>query len=371
MALINYLARIQFEFGAIATLKEEASRLGLQRPMIVTDRGVESAGVFSRAVSALGEIEFEAYLDTPPNPTEASVYECLAFYKKRGCDGLIALGGGSPIDLAKGVALLATHGGEIGDYGILTGGSERIGHIAPLIAIPTTAGTGAEVGRAAVITLESGRKIAAVNLNLVPAVVICDPELTLTMPAKITAATGMDALTHGIEAFLSPLYNPPAEAIALDCIGRIAAAIERATSDGSDREARKEMMMGALEGGMILQKGLGAAHAMATPLGEYHLHHGTLNAVVLPAVLRFNAHAAPEKFSAIRKAMKLNDGVDLGDWVQRLNERLGMPAGLGAMGVPESDIPEIALKASKDHLSKTNPRPVSAGDYENLLRAAF
>jgi len=371
MALINYLARIQFDFGAIKTLRTEIDRLGVKRPMIVSDRGVEAAGISSRANLALGDISAEAFLDTPPNPTETAVKECLAVYIERGCDGLIAIGGGSPIDLAKGVALLSTHGGDMGDYGVLTGGSEKIGRIAPLIAVPTTAGTGAEVGRAAVISLDSGRKIAAVNLNLIPQTVICDPELTITMPPKITAATGMDALTHGIEAYLSPHYNPPAEAIALDCIGRIAANLEKAVNDGADRQARKEMMMGALQGGMILQKGLGSAHAMATPLGEYHLHHGTLNAVLLPAVLRFNVDAAPEKFSEIRRAMGLPNNTDLADWTMRLNARLSMPSGLGEMGVPAADIPEIAVKASKDHLSLTNPRPASAQDYEQLLRDSF
>ncbi len=194
--------------------------------------------------------------------------------------------------MAKAVALLVAHPPPLAQYAMVEGGVARITPaVAPLIAIPTTAGTGSEVGRGGLITLADGRKLGLVSPHLIPKVAICDPELTLGLPPLLTAATGMDALAHCLETFLSPRVNPPAEAIALDGLGRAARHIERAVSDGADREARWQMMTASMEGAMAFQKGLGAVHAMSHPMGalrEPSLHHGTLNAVVLPAVLRFN-----------------------------------------------------------------------------------
>ncbi len=369
MALINYLARVQFDFGAIALLPDELAALNIRRPLLVSDRGLAAAGLVQRVVDTLAPGQIAAIFDeTPSNPTERAIHAALDLYRNHDCDGIVALGGGSPIDLAKAVALLATHKGVLADFTVLSGGSERITPaVAPIIAIPTTAGTGAEVGRASVVVLDSGRKVVLVSLHLVPKVAICDPELTLALPPLMTAATGMDALSHCIETFLSSRPNPPAAAIALDGLGRCVRWIERATDHGSDREARSEMLMAALEGGLTFQKGLGAVHAMATPLGELGLHHGTLNAVLLPAVLRFNEPAAAEKYAAIRAAARLQDGADLAAWIAALNRRLGLPAGLGAMGVRRDQIGAIAAAAAKDHSGLTNPRPAAAGDYERLL----
>jgi 4-hydroxybutyrate dehydrogenase len=221
MALIAYLTRVQFETGALALLPEELAGLGVRRPLLMSDRGVVEAGIVDRALALIGRGTpiFDA---TPSNPTEAAALAALDLYRERGCDGVIALGGGSPIDLAKAVALLATHEESLGDYTIQDGGPGRIGEIAPVLALPTTAGTGAEVGRAALLTVADGRKVACVSPRLIPRTVICDPELTYSLPACLTAATGMDALSHGIESFLSPRINPPAEAIAIDCVGRAA-----------------------------------------------------------------------------------------------------------------------------------------------------
>ncbi|MHA1536776.1 MAG: iron-containing alcohol dehydrogenase [Alphaproteobacteria bacterium] len=371
MALISYLTRILFDFGAVEALDRELSRHGIARPLLVADEGVRAAGLVDRVCQRAGRAPLTIFDRTPGNPTEAALDAALELYRQEGCDGIIALGGGSCLDLGKAAALLLHQGGSFADYQVSGGGSERIEGTAPWIAIPTAAGTGAEVGRAASLTLKNGHKVAAVSLEMLPHSVICDPELTLSLPAFMTAATGMDALSHGIEAFLSTRVNPPAGAIALDCVRRIAGNLERAVADGTDRQARWEMMMGALEGGMSLQKGLGAVHAMAHPLGELDLHHGTLNAVTMPAVLRFHEPVAGEKFARLREAAGLPDGADLAVWIEGLNGRIGMPPGLDAMGVAEGLIPGIAEAAAKDMLGETNPRPASAEDYAAMLLSSM
>lgn len=371
MALIQYLSRIHFDFGALAKLPDEIACLRLKRPLLVTDAGVAAAGLLERALDAAAPTRPVVYDRTPGNPNEAALRECMAIWQGEGCDGVIALGGGSPIDLGKAVALLATHGGSFADYGVKTGGSEQIGPVAPQIAIPTAAGTGAEVGRACVMILDSGDKCVAVNLNMVAGVTLCDPELTLSLPPRMTAATGMDALSHGIETLLSPTENPPAAAIAMDCVQRAGAWLRRAVEDGQDRQARREMMMAALEGGMTLQKGLGGTHAMVSPLGETGLHHGELIGVVLPHVLRFNASAAPEGMARLRFALGLPPAADIADWVARLAFDIGLPRSLSEMGFDAGRIPEMAAKAAKEHLSATNPRPADAADYETLLHLAY
>ncbi len=371
MALISYLTRILFDFGAVDKLAEELALHGIGRPLLVTDEGVRAAGLLEAIAGRLDTERLTIFDETPGNPTEAALETALALYRAEDCDGIIAMGGGSCLDLGKAAGLLLHQGGSFADYEVSGGGSARIEGTVPWIAIPTAAGTGAEVGRAASLTLNNGHKVAAVSLKMLPASVICDPQLTLSLPAFMTAATGMDALSHGIEAFLSTRVNPPAEAIALDCVRRVAGNLERAVADGGNRQARWEMMMGALEGGMSLQKGLGAVHAMAHPLGELDLHHGTINALVMPAVLRFNEQAAPEKYARLREAAGLPGGADLAGWIEELNKRIGMPPGLDAMGVAEGLVPGLAEAAAKDNLGVTNPRPASAEDYEAMLREAM
>jgi iron-containing alcohol dehydrogenase-like protein len=232
-----------------------------------------------------------------------------------------------------------------------------------MIAIPTTAGTGSEVGRAAMINVD-GRKLDFISPHLFPVRALCDPALTLGLPSLLTAATGMDALTHCIETYLSPLVNPPAEAIALDGAQRAARSIGAATANGSNRDARWDMMMASMEGALTFQKGLGAVHAMAHPLGALDglpLHHGTLNAVLLPAVLRFNAPAAPEKYARLRQVIGTQR--ELSEWVADLNAALGLPDGLAAMGVPADVLPRIAEHAEQDPSTETNARPASRDDW--------
>ena len=371
MALIQYLSRIRFDFGAIGVLGEEIACLGLERPLLITDKGVAAAGILDRVLDAAGSCSPLVYDGTTENPSERSLLECLEIWRDKGCDGVIALGGGSPIDLAKAVALLTSHGGKLSDYDVKTGGSADIGKVARQIAIPTAAGTGAEVGRACVMSLLDGSKCVAVNLNMVADAVICDPELTLSLPPRLTAATGIDALSHGIEATMSTWVNPPAGAIALDCVARAAKWLPVAIEDGSNRQARWEMMMAALEGGMCLQKALGGAHAMATPLGELHFHHGTLIGILMPHIIRYNRDHAAEALAQIRCAAGIPDGTEVHDWMSGFVADAGLPLTLGELGVDPNALPAIAKKASKDHLSATNPRPAAAADYLELLKAAM
>ena len=376
MATISYLTTVQFGFGELKAVADGLAQLGISRPLIVTDRGLAATDLIGRlrAVSpVLGNAAL--FAETPSNPTEEAVLAALAVYREHDCDGLIAIGGGSPIDLAKGVALLAGHDGPLETYAAILGGIPKItAKVAPVIAIPTTAGTGSEVGRAALITLNDGRKLGFISPHLIPKLAVCDPELTLGLPAWLTAATGMDAITHCIETYLSPRDNPVAEAIALDGLKRAVGHIERAVVDGSDREARKEMLMAALQGGLTFQKGLGAVHALSHPLGglkQVSLHHGTLNAVLLPAVLRFNEPSAKDKYAEIRRTLGLSADADLAEWIAGLTARLGMPASLSAMGVPREVLPAIAEAAVKDHSSASNPRAASAADYEAMLEESF
>ncbi|MBU3738150.1 MAG: iron-containing alcohol dehydrogenase [Rhodoferax sp.] len=378
MALIQYITQIQFDFGAIALLRQECERVGITRPLLITDAGVRDAGLLQRALDRLTGWPVAVFDQTPSNPTEAAVRAAASLYRNGACDGLIALGGGSAIDCAKGVAIAATHEGPLTHYATIEGGSARITErVAPIVAVPTTAGTGSEVARGAILIVDDGRKLGFHSWYLVPRAAICDPELTLGLPARLTAATGMDAIAHCMETFMAPAFNPPADGIALDGLARGWAHIERATRDGSDREARRQMMSASMQGAMAFQKGLGCVHSLSHSLGgvDPRLHHGTLNALFLPAVVSFNALAPSmvqeHRLARMAQAMGLDSASDIPAALHDMNARLGLPAGLGALGVQATQFDRVIQGALADHCHKTNPRLAEPDDYRHMLQACL
>ncbi len=376
MPIISYLTTIRFDFGAIAGLPEDIGALGMTNPLLVTDKGVVATGIAARIAALMPKGSQTPVFDaTPSNPTEEATDLAVQFFHAHACDGIVALGGGSPMDLAKSAAILATHGGTLRDYAFIYGGASKItAKIAPLIAIPTTSGTGSEVGRGAVMSFRDGRKLSVISPLLFPKRAICDPELTMGLPPFLTAATGMDALTHGIECFISNIENPPAGAIALECARLAARAIETAVKHGADRKARYDMMMASMMGAMAFQKGLGAVHSLAHSLGgikEVHLHHGTLNAVLLPTVLRFNADIRADEYARLAHEMSVPEGQTLDRFIEALNQRLGMPSNLREMGVKREWFSRVAEIAMEDHCTKTNAKTPTPADYLAMLEEAF
>lgn len=375
MATLTYLTTTHFDFGALEMLPATLKQCGITKPLVATDAGLVAAGVVQTVLDAIGpDFAPVVYDGTPGNPTEEAVKDALALYTENGCDGIVALGGGSSMDLGKAVGLLAESGGPLEQYDPLVGGAKLIKGVAPLIAVPTTSGTGSEVSVGFVIILEDGRKMTFASPLFIPKVAICDPELTMGLPAGMTAATGMDAITHCIEAFLTPQVNPPAEGVALDGLRRGWQWLPKAVKDGSDRDARWNMMMCSTEGALAFVKGLGAVHAMSHAAGRIRRlnpHHGTLNAVFLPAVLRFNESVCEEKYVRLREAIGLAPGGDLAAAVEAMNREIGMPSGLAAMGIEESDIPEMVEYAMKDLSARSTPRKASAEEYEAMIRESM
>jgi 4-hydroxybutyrate dehydrogenase len=385
MAQILYVTNILIEDGALAQLAAECTRVGITRPLIVTDAGVRAAGLLDLALAALPGWPVAVFDQTPGNPNEAAVRAAVEAYRAGGCDGLIALGGGSSIDCAKGLAIAATHEGPLKTYATIEGGSPKITTaVPPLIAVPTTAGTGSEVARGAIVIVDDGRKLGFHSWHLVPKSAILDPALTLGLPPMLTAATGMDAIAHCMETFMAPAFNPPADGIALEGLLRGWAHIERATKNGQDREARLNMMSASMQGAMAFQKGLGCVHSLSHSLGGVNpkLHHGTLNALFLPAVIAFNAGAESvqkeRRLQRMAHAMGLLDEGDaavvaqrLGEAIRTMNARLGLPTGLAALGVTEDLFERVISGALADHCHKTNPRIASADDYRSMLQTAM
>ena len=374
MTAIRYITQIQFDFGAIRTLADECTRCGIQRPLIVTDPGVKAAGIVQKALDVLADFDVAVFDQTPSNPTEQAVRAAQAVYNAHRADGLIALGGGSSIDCAKGLAIAATHEGPLKTYATIEGGSPKItDRVAPLIAVPTTAGTGSEVARGAIVIVDDGRKLGFHSWHLVPAAAICDPELTVGLPPMLTAATGMDAVAHCMETFMAAPFNPPADGIALDGLARAWANIEKATLDGSNLEARRQMMSASMQGALAFQKGLGCVHSLSHSLGGVNprLHHGTLNAMFLPAVVRFNAPVdsvqQERKLERMAHAMGLRSAGDVAEAIKDMNARLGLPTGLAAMGVEPGWYERVIKGALADHCHATNPRLATAEEYLAML----
>ena len=374
----SYPTAIKFGAGRIAELPAACAQAGLKRPLLVTDKGladlpVTQATLDIMAGAGLGRALFA---EVDPNPDERNLEAGVRAYREGGHDGVIAFGGGSGLDLGKMVAFMAGQTRPVWDF-------EDVGDwwtradaaaIAPIIAVPTTAGTGSEVGRASVIT-DSANHVKKIIFHpkVLPTVVICDPELTVGMPQFITAGTGLDAFAHCVEAYSSPHYHPMSHGIALEGMKLVIENLPRAYADGTDIEARANMMSAAAMGATAFQKGLGAIHAMSHPLGaHFNTHHGTTNAVCMPAVLELNAPAIRDRFDRAAPYLGVPGGFDgFRAFVTGFNESLSIPARLGDMGVTEAAIPQLVEGALGDPSCGGNPVALTADNLEALFRAAL
>jgi alcohol dehydrogenase class IV len=373
---------VYFGAGAIRKLPRETKALGCQRPLVVTDPGLVDCGMADRVMELLKQADIEATLfaGVDANPTEHNAEEGLACYRSEGCDGLIGFGGGSPLDAAKAIGLKVNHSLPLAQYAIgVKGWMKMTEPMPPLIAISTTSGTGSEVARGALIIEKiAGAKVAIVGPALYPSITLADPELTLDLPPQLTAGTGMDALTHCIEEYLSPTYNPIVAGTALEGVRLCAKSLERAFQDGKNLEARADMMMASMLGGMGFTKGLGVVHSLSHPVGAViGGHHGTINAIFLPASLAFNQDAASSRYRALAQAAGLaveNQSDEacaqafIG-YIEKLNQSLAIPGDLSVYGATRDSIEEMIPMCLADHCHKTNPRECTANDFRTLLEA--
>ncbi len=374
----SYPTAIRFGAGRIRELAEACAAAGIRNPLLVTDKGLASLPITAATLdlmqaAGLGRAMFS---DVDPNPTEISLAAGVAAYKAGGHDGVIAFGGGSGLDLGKAVAFMAGQTRPVWDY-------EDIGDwwtradasvIAPIVAVPTTAGTGSEVGRASVLTNSvTHEKKIIFHPKILPAVVICDPELTVGMPRAITAGTGMDAFAHCLEAYCSPHFHPMSAGIALEGMRLVKDYLPRAYADGTDIEARGQMMAAAAMGAVAFQKGLGAIHAISHPIGAVHdTHHGTTNAVVMQPVLRFNRAAIEGRIEQAAAYLGITGGFDgFYAFVGELNAGLGIPANLTALGVVNPDLDALTASALQDPSTGGNPVEMTAENTRALLEACF
>ena len=377
MPQLNYSNRPYFDHGALEHISEVLGNLNISKPLICTDPGLLDIGMVDLIRNNISNQYTPVIFDqTPANPTEEAVEIALAKYKLEGCDGVVGFGGGSSIDLGKAVALMANHEGSVVDYSVNEGGLMKITETVPMIAIPTTSGTGSEVSAGSVIVMRDGRKLILASSHLVPNAAICDPDLTVGLPPVLTAGAGMDALTHCVEAVLSPAIDPPAEAVGLDGIERVIRGnnLIKAVEDGSNKEARWNMMMASTEGALAFSKGLGAVHSMSHALGadqHLRLHHGTLNGVILPTILRFNHGHVGDKYSRIARAMGIAESTDLPDFIEGLNQTIGLPKNLSEMGVTEGMIPGLAEHSMTDPSNATTPKLPSQDQWEKLFAEAM
>lgn len=376
----NYPSNILTGAGRIRDLPDACKALGMGAPLLVTDPGLAALPMVQDCVQACRDagLRIAVFSQVKGNPTGRNVLDGMAAFRSGSHDGVIAFGGGSGLDAAKAVALMANQ-----REGLSLWSLEDIGDnwknadaqaIAPVVAVPTTAGTGSEVGRASVITDEAEHvKRIIFHPGMVPATVILDPELTVGLPPAVTAATGMDALSHCMEAWCSPLYHPMAEGIAVEGMRRIDLYLLRAYSDGSDLEARMNMLVASSMGATAFQRGLGAMHALAHPLGAlYDAHHGTLNAVLMPYVLRANERAIGEPMVRLGRYLNLDQPGTAAviDWVLSLRERLGIPHTLAELGIDTRQADKVGRMAVADPSSGSNPVAFDAEEYRGIFVAA-
>jgi alcohol dehydrogenase class IV len=363
---------------ALLALGDELAALGVRRPLLVTDRGVAAVGLAEKTLAAYATQGRERaamvlFDGVTENPLFSDVDQGAALYAREACDGVVALGGGSVLDVAKLIALLAHNPGSIADYA----GVRNVAHVAgaPLVAIPTTAGTGSEASPSAGIHPDASTASVGMNSrHLVPRVAILDPNLTLSLPPRLTAATGIDALSHCIEGYLSKKSQPLGKAIALDGISRIARALRRAVADGRDAEARAEMLLAAFAGGVSIGMGLGPAHAIALACSDQGFHHGVLSGIGLVATLEATAEGVPEAVAAISAAFGLPPTASLAQAVAALMRELGLPATLAELGYVVPDQAKLAQLANFAHTSHFNvfaPVHPSADTYTAMLAASL
>ena len=363
--------RVVFDHGAITTLGAELAQLGIRRPLLLTDPGLVRAGVFEKALATLpAGLAFARFEAVPENPTIAGVEAARAVYVAEGCDGIVAIGGGSVLDTGKALAVLSSHPAPLAQY---LNRPDRIVHsMHKLIAVPTTAGTGSEASRGAGIhPSETARSLGLNSAYLVPDVAICDPDLTITLPSRLTAATGMDALSHCVEGYLAVATNPVLDAVALDGVKRVFNWVERATADGKDREARWHLMLAALQGGMAIPKGLGPVHAIAITLGDQGLHHGLLVTIAMPHVLRLHARHVPEKMRVLAETLEVASGYEVADEVEAMNARLGLPSDLKDFGYRIGDLDEMAADSLASYFNKASPYTPTQAEYRAMLMAVL
>ncbi len=371
----SFPTTVVFGTGAVANLPDHLRRVGGTRALIVCDPGVVKVGIASRVKAVLegAGIAASIFDAVAPNPVEENVFAGVEAYRAFGANIIVSVGGGSPLDAGKLIALKTTHERPLVDYDDATGGDAFITqNVPPIITIPTTAGTGSEVGRSGVVTLKAnGRKTVIFSPYLLAKTAILDPELTRSMPARVTAATGFDALTHCLEAYVSLGDHPMADGIALMGLELCAKYLERATSNGDDLEARGGMMKAAMMGAVAFQKGLGACHSLAHPLSsEKDMHHGLANALCLPAVVDFNMSVVADKLNRVRSIFD-PAGKSCGDALRALRGRLGLPSGLASEGIGESDIAKLSAKAFEDACHRSNPKACTEADLAALYRASL
>ena len=374
----SYPTAIRFGAGRINEIADACNAVGMQKPLLVTDRGLANLPITSNTLALLEQAGLgnTLFADVDPNPDEKNLEAGIRAFKDGGHDGVIAFGGGSGLDLGKVVAFMCGQTRPVWDF-------EDIGDwwtradadkIAPIIAVPTTAGTGSEVGRAGVISnSETHEKKIIFHPKILAAVVICDPELTVGMPAAITAGTGMDAFAHCLEAYCSPHYHPMSQGIAVEGMRLVKEFLPRAYADGSDIEARAHMMSAAAMGATAFQKGLGAIHALSHPIGAfYNTHHGTTNAVVMAPVLAFNRAVIETRIDALAAYLGISGAFDgFYNYVVELNASLGIPANLTELGASDPDLDWLVESALKDPSVGGNPVAMDADNTRRLYEACF
>ncbi|WP_043615804.1 iron-containing alcohol dehydrogenase [Ensifer sp. ZNC0028] len=371
----SYPTSIKFGAGRIKELADHCKAVGMKKPLLITDRGLAPMAITQNALDILESAGLgrAIFADVDPNPNDVNLAAGVKAFKDGGHDGVVAFGGGSGLDLGKCVAFMAGQSRPVWDFEDIGDWWTRasVEGIAPIIAVPTTAGTGSEVGRASVITNSASHvKKVIFHPKFLPAVTICDPELTVGMPKVITAGTGMDAFAHCLEAYSSPFYHPMSAGIALEGMRLVKEYLPRAYKDGADIEARANMMSAAAMGAVAFQKGLGAIHSLSHPVGAiYNTHHGMTNAVVMPPVLRFNRPAIEDRIVRAAAYLGISGGFDgFYDYVLKLREELGVPDKLSALGVGTDRIDEMSEMAIVDPTAGGNPVELTLDAAKKLFR---